>query len=65
MDVKLTRRGFAVALTAIPVSAQGPSDSTAPPDYDALSRAQIKQNSEQLAKASVSMSVEPSFVFKP
>ena len=70
MDAKLTRRQLAVALAAaVPVSAQTPAQTAmpapAPDDYDAISRAQIKQNSAQMAKSVVPMSVEPSFVFKP
>jgi hypothetical protein len=69
MDAKLTRRELAAALAvAVPVSAQPAQTAApvpAPDDYEAISRAQIKQNSEQMAKSVVPMSVEPSFVFKP
>jgi hypothetical protein len=64
MDAKLTRRELAAALAAaLPAAAQTPA-APAPEDFDAISRAQIKQNSEQLAKTVLPMSVEPSFVFK-
>jgi hypothetical protein len=70
MDAKLTRRQLAVALaSAVPgiaqTAAQTAAPAPAPDDYDAISRAQIKQNTEQMAKSVLPMSVEPSFVFKP
>jgi hypothetical protein len=65
MDAKLTRRQLAGALAAAVPGIAQTAPVPAPDDYDAISRAQIKQNSAQMAKSVVPMSVEPSFVFKP
>jgi hypothetical protein len=65
MNMKLTRRQLATALTSAAALAQTPSGPPATPDDELkAARDRLKANGAALAKQEVPMATEPAFQFK-
>ena len=65
MNMKLTRRQLATALTSAAALAQTPSGPPAAPDEELkAARDRLKANGAALAKQEVPVAAEPAFQFK-